>query len=88
MLDKIERPSGLQTFGMYINGASVAAVNGKTMQSLDPYSGKPWAVVPDGARAGERCGQHSRIHRNEVCVCRIDGRRREPRSGLASYPVD
>jgi acyl-CoA reductase-like NAD-dependent aldehyde dehydrogenase len=50
MLDKVEQPSGLQAFGMYINGASVGASNGKTMESLNPYSGKPWATVPDGTR--------------------------------------
>ena len=50
MLDKIEQPSGLQAFGMYIDGASVAASNGKTMESLNPYSGKPWATVPDGTK--------------------------------------
>jgi len=50
VLDKIEQPAGLQTFGMYINGAPVAASNGKTMESLDPYSGKPWAVVPEGSK--------------------------------------
>src|SRR5258708_27945674 len=50
MLDKVEQPSGLQTFGMYIDGESVAASNGRTMESLNPYSGKPWATVPDGTR--------------------------------------
>jgi len=50
MLDKVDQPSGLQAFGMYINGASVGASNGKIMESLNPYSGKPWATVPDGGR--------------------------------------
>jgi (Z)-2-((N-methylformamido)methylene)-5-hydroxybutyrolactone dehydrogenase len=50
MLDKVEQPSGLQSFGMYINGESVAASNGRTMESLNPYSGKAWATVPDATR--------------------------------------
>ena len=50
MLDKVEQPSGLQAFGMYINGASVGASNGKIMESLNPYSGKAWATVPDGSK--------------------------------------
>jgi aldehyde dehydrogenase (NAD+) len=50
MLDKVEQPSGLQTFGMYIDGQSVAASNGKTMESLNPYSRKAWATVPDGTK--------------------------------------
>ena len=50
MLDKVEQPAGLQAFGMYINGASVGASNGKIMESLNPYSGKPWATVPDGSK--------------------------------------
>src|SRR5690242_14428030 len=50
MLDKVDQPSGLQAFGMYINGASVGASNGKIMESLNPYSGKPWATVPDGSK--------------------------------------
>lgn len=50
MLDKVEQPSGLQAFGMYINGESVAASDGRTMESLNPYSRRPWATVPDGTR--------------------------------------
>ena len=48
MLDKVEQPAGLQAFGMYINVASVGASNGKIMESLNAYSVKPWATVPDG----------------------------------------
>jgi acyl-CoA reductase-like NAD-dependent aldehyde dehydrogenase len=50
MLDKVEQPPRLQAFGMYINGESVAASNGRTMESVNRYSGRPWATVPDGTR--------------------------------------
>jgi (Z)-2-((N-methylformamido)methylene)-5-hydroxybutyrolactone dehydrogenase len=49
MLDKIDQPAALQAYGMYINGESIVASNGRTMESLNPYSGKPWATVPDGS---------------------------------------
>jgi acyl-CoA reductase-like NAD-dependent aldehyde dehydrogenase len=39
---------GLQSFGMYINGASVDASSGKFLESLNPYTGEPWATVPKG----------------------------------------
>ncbi|MYU22586.1 aldehyde dehydrogenase [Streptomyces sp. SID8352] len=37
-----------ETFKLFINGESVDAVSGKTFESLNPYTGQPWATVADG----------------------------------------
>jgi aldehyde dehydrogenase (NAD+) len=36
---------------MLIDGASVAATSGRTYESLDPFTGRGWARVPDAAAA-------------------------------------
>ncbi|WGL54081.1 aldehyde dehydrogenase [Nocardioides sp. BP30] len=36
------------TFSLVIGGAETAAAAGRTYESIDPYTGRPWAVVPDG----------------------------------------
>jgi acyl-CoA reductase-like NAD-dependent aldehyde dehydrogenase len=38
----------LEQFRMTIGGKSVDALSGKTFESQNPYTGSPWAVVPDG----------------------------------------
>jgi aldehyde dehydrogenase (NAD+) len=38
----------LERFRMLIGGKAVGAVSGATFESENPYTGKPWAVVPDG----------------------------------------
>ncbi|RHW28571.1 aldehyde dehydrogenase [Nocardioides immobilis] len=35
-------------FSLRIGGAESAAGSGRTYETVDPYTGKPWAVVPDG----------------------------------------
>ncbi|MGI5440131.1 aldehyde dehydrogenase [Streptomyces shenzhenensis] len=40
--------SALETFRLFINGTSVDAVSGKTFESLNPYTGQPWATIADG----------------------------------------
>lgn len=35
-------------FSLVIGGAEVAAGSGRTYESIDPYTGTAWAVVPDG----------------------------------------
>lgn len=40
----------LQQFAMYVNGEWVQALNGEVFESLDPSTGRPWALMPD---AGE-----------------------------------
>jgi aldehyde dehydrogenase (NAD+) len=39
----------LRTYGMIIDGEDVPATSGATFQSLDPFSGRAWAAVPDGS---------------------------------------
>ncbi|MFJ5837779.1 aldehyde dehydrogenase [Streptomyces shenzhenensis] len=43
--------SALETFRLFINGASVDAISGKTFESLNPYTGQPWATIADGGPA-------------------------------------
>jgi acyl-CoA reductase-like NAD-dependent aldehyde dehydrogenase len=38
----------LEQFKMLIGGKSVDAISGKTFESENPYTGKPWVRVPDG----------------------------------------
>ncbi|MGQ0618179.1 MAG: aldehyde dehydrogenase [Acidimicrobiia bacterium] len=38
----------LQQFRMLIGGEAVDALSGRTFESQNPYTGTPWAVVPDG----------------------------------------
>src|SRR5690348_262737 len=38
----------LETFKLFIDGKSVDALSGKTFESLNPYTGKPWARLADG----------------------------------------
>jgi aldehyde dehydrogenase (NAD+) len=39
----------LPRFSMLIGGKPVDAQSGRTFESLNPYTGAPWAVIPDGA---------------------------------------
>jgi acyl-CoA reductase-like NAD-dependent aldehyde dehydrogenase len=38
----------LEKFSMLIGGKAVDALSGRTFESQNPYTGQPWAVVPDG----------------------------------------
>jgi (Z)-2-((N-methylformamido)methylene)-5-hydroxybutyrolactone dehydrogenase len=38
----------LERFGLFIDGEVVDASTGRTFESLDPYAGRPWAVLADG----------------------------------------
>lgn len=40
--------AALPDFPMYIGGRRVTAVSGEWMESLDPYTGEPWARAPRG----------------------------------------
>jgi aldehyde dehydrogenase (NAD+) len=40
--------TGLQSFRMLIGGKAVGAISGRTFESENPYTGRSWAVVPDG----------------------------------------
>lgn len=41
----------LETFKLFIDGKSVDAISGKTFESINPYTGRPWAVLADGGPA-------------------------------------
>src|SRR5690348_6997139 len=38
----------MERFQMLIGGKSVDALSGRTFESQNPYTGRPWALVPDG----------------------------------------
>lgn len=40
---------GLEEFGLFIGGRSVAALSGQTFESENPYRQQPWARLADGA---------------------------------------
>ena len=41
----------MQTYRMLIGGDWVGAANGETIETVDPYSGEPWATIPRGTEA-------------------------------------
>ena len=43
-----ETTDRLERFQNYIGGTFVDAADGRTFGSLDPYSGQPWAAIPEG----------------------------------------
>ncbi|MBV9058039.1 MAG: aldehyde dehydrogenase [Pseudonocardiales bacterium] len=40
----------LAKYRLYIDGERQPACSGRTYQTIDPFTGQPWAVVPDGDR--------------------------------------
>jgi acyl-CoA reductase-like NAD-dependent aldehyde dehydrogenase len=46
-----QRSATLDRFQLHIAGRSVPALSGKTFETLDPYTTRPWAEVPDGGTA-------------------------------------
>jgi aldehyde dehydrogenase (NAD+) len=43
-----DRPTApLKTYQTYIDGKWVDAASGKTFQTFDPYTGEPWALIPE-----------------------------------------
>jgi acyl-CoA reductase-like NAD-dependent aldehyde dehydrogenase len=38
----------VEQFTLYIDGKAVSSDSGRTYETVDPYTGKPWAVVADG----------------------------------------
>ena len=37
----------LEQFRMLVGGKAVDAISGRTFESENPYTGRPWAVIPD-----------------------------------------
>ena len=42
-----DAPTGLKTYQTYIDGKWVDAVSGKRLLTSDPYTGEPWAEIPE-----------------------------------------
>ncbi len=61
-----ETGSGLPRYSMLIGGAAVGAISGATFESQNPYTGRPWAVVPDGAPADVDAAVAARMRRQDV----------------------
>ncbi|MBP2369832.1 aldehyde dehydrogenase [Pseudonocardia parietis] len=48
----LENPdTRLAQFGLHLDGARVPSESGRTYESLDPFTGEPWAVAADGTAA-------------------------------------
>jgi acyl-CoA reductase-like NAD-dependent aldehyde dehydrogenase len=43
--------SALPRYELHVGGRSVPAASGRTYETVDPYSGRPWAVVADAGAA-------------------------------------
>jgi (Z)-2-((N-methylformamido)methylene)-5-hydroxybutyrolactone dehydrogenase len=43
----LDRPTKLKAYQTYIDGKWCDAASGKTFQTFDPYTGEPWAVIPE-----------------------------------------
>jgi aldehyde dehydrogenase (NAD+) len=42
-----DRPAKLKAYQVYIDGKWCDAASGKTLQTLDPYTGEAWATIPE-----------------------------------------
>ena len=43
----LDRPTKLQEYQTYIDGTWCSAASGKRFESHDPYTGEPWALIPE-----------------------------------------
>jgi acyl-CoA reductase-like NAD-dependent aldehyde dehydrogenase len=46
-----DRPTKLAEYKTYIDGKWADAASGKTFQTFDPYTGEPWALIPECDKA-------------------------------------
>ena len=44
----------LEEFRLFMDGKTVDALSGRTFESLNPYTGRPWARLADGDRRVRR----------------------------------
>ena len=42
-----DRPTKLKNYQTYIDGKWCDAASGKKFQTFDPYTGEPWALIPE-----------------------------------------
>src|SRR5215207_9774173 len=47
MRTPMSRTTTVRSFAAHIDGQSVGAQSGRTYRSIDPFTGEPWAEVPD-----------------------------------------
>ena len=47
----LDRTTKLQTYQTYLDGRWADAASGKTFQTFDPYTGAPWALIPECDKA-------------------------------------
>ena len=47
----LDRTAELKRYQTYIDGKWVDAASGKTFQTFDPYTGDPWALIPECEKA-------------------------------------
>jgi len=47
----LDRTTELKRYQTYIDGKWVDAVSGNTFQTFDPYTGEPWALIPECEKA-------------------------------------
>jgi (Z)-2-((N-methylformamido)methylene)-5-hydroxybutyrolactone dehydrogenase len=47
----LDRTTELKKYQTYINGTWVDAASGKTFPTFDPYTGEPWALIPECEKA-------------------------------------
>ena len=43
----LDRPTKLTEYQTYIDGKWCEATSGKKFQTHDPYTGEPWALIPE-----------------------------------------
>jgi aldehyde dehydrogenase (NAD+) len=43
----VDKPQKLQAYKTYINGEWVDSLSGKVFETSDPYTGEPWALIPE-----------------------------------------
>lgn len=48
MMNASDKQAELKTYQMYIGGKWVDSSSNQTFESLNPYTGKPWALIPKG----------------------------------------
>src|SRR5215831_3433011 len=47
----LDRPAELKKYRTYIDGKWMDAASGKAFQTFDPYTGNPWALIPECEKA-------------------------------------
>lgn len=51
MIERAENPVELSRYDMFVGGRWSPSASAATRETVDPYSGRPWALVPEGSAA-------------------------------------